>query len=77
MFRAWSGIQWEKGFHLHHDHKREENNIIGRACKRCNLSMTEERRYGILVIFHNGSHYDWKFFMQELGGIIEESMEEV
>ena len=57
----------EKGFHLHHDHKREENNIIGRACIRCNLSMTEERRSGILVIFHNGSHYDWKFLMQELG----------
>ena len=39
--------------------------------------MTEERRSGILVIFHNGSHYDWKFFMPEMGSIIEESMDEV
>ena len=26
-------------YHLHHDHKREGNNIIGKACERCNLSM--------------------------------------
>ena len=24
----------EKGFHLHHDNKREENNIIGRALQK-------------------------------------------
>jgi len=62
-------------FHLHHDHKREGNNIIGKACNRCNLSMTEKRRSGIPVIFHNGSNYDWKFLMQELGSIIEESID--
>jgi len=67
----------EKDVHLHHDHKREKNNIIGRACARCNLSMTEKRRSGIPVIFHNGSGYDWKFLMQELGSIIEESMDVV
>jgi len=39
--------------------------------------MTEERRSGIPVIFHNGSHYDWKFLMQELGSIIEQTMDEV
>ena len=33
--------------HLHHDHKQEKNNIIGIACARCNLSMTEKRRAGI------------------------------
>ena len=57
----------EKGVHLHHDHKRGENNIIGMACMRCNISMTEKRRSDIPVIFNNGSHYDWKFLMQELG----------
>ena len=44
---------------------------------RCNISMTEKRRSGIPVIFHNGSNYDWKFLMQELGSIIEETMGEV
>ena len=39
--------------------------------------MTPERRSGIPVIFHNGSHYDWKFLLQELGSIIEESIGEV
>ena len=43
----------EKGFHFHHDYKRKENNIIGRACTRYNLSMTEKRRSGLPVIFHN------------------------
>ena len=36
--------------------------------------MTEKRRAGIPVIFHNGSHYDWKFLMSEIGSIIEEEM---
>ena len=34
--------------------------------------MTEKRRAGIPVVFHNGSGYDWKFLMKELGNVIEE-----
>lgn len=63
--------------HLHHDHKKANNNIIGYACQRCNMQMTEKRRAGIPVIFHNGSHYDWKFLMSEIGSIIEEEMPKV
>ena len=62
---------------LHHDHKREKDNIIGYACQRYNMQMTEKRRAGIPVIFHNGSHYDWKFLMKEIGTIIEEEMPKV
>ena len=36
--------------------------------------MTEKCRAGIPVIFHNGSHYDWKFLMSEIGSIIEEEI---
>ena len=39
--------------------------------------MTEKRRAGIPVIFHNGSHYDWKFLMSEIGSIIEEEMPKI
>ena len=60
-----------KDKHLHHDHQIEKNNVIAYACQRCNTQMTEKRRAGIPVIFHNGSHYDWKFLMQEVGSIIE------
>ena len=63
--------------HLHHDHEREKNNIIGYACQRCNMQMTEKRRAGIPIIFHNGSNYDWKFLMKEIGTIIEEEMPKV
>ena len=63
--------------HLHHDHKREKDNIISYACQRCNMQMTEKRRAGIPVIFHNGSHYDWKFLMKEIGTIIEEEMPKI
>ena len=34
--------------------------------------MTEKRRAGIPVVFRNGSGYDWKFLMKELGTVIEE-----
>ena len=44
--------------HLHHNHIIDKNNMIDYACVRCNLQMTEKRRAGIPVIFHNGSHYD-------------------
>ncbi len=57
---------------LHHDYRQGENNIIGYACVRCNLSMTKKRKAGIPVILHNGSHYDWKFIMKEIGSVIEE-----
>ena len=60
--------------HLHHDHKQENNNIIAYACNRCNLQMTEKRKAGIPVIFHNGSGYNWKFLMKEIGSIIEEEL---
>lgn len=63
--------------HLHHDHKQEKDNIIGYACQRCNMQMTEKRRAGIPVIFHNGSHYDWKFLMKEIGSIIEEELPKI
>ena len=36
------------------------------------MQMTEKRRAGIPVVFHNGSGYDWKFLMKELGSVIEE-----
>ena len=41
--------------HLHHDHKQEKSNVIAYACIRCNMQMTEKRRAGVPVIFHNGS----------------------
>jgi hypothetical protein len=64
-----------KDCHRHHDHKVKSNNVLGYACSRCNLQMTEKRRSGIPVFFHNGSHYDWKFLIQEVGSEIEEQME--
>ena len=58
--------------HLHHDHEQEKNNVIAYTCSRCNMQMTEQRRAGVPVVFHNGSGYDWKFVMKELGTVIEE-----
>jgi len=58
--------------HLHHDHKQEKNNVIAYACSRCNMQMTEKHRAGVPVVFHNGSGYDWRFVMKELGTVIEE-----
>ena len=65
-------MEGKNGKHLHHDHKQEKGNIIASACNRCNMQMTEKRRAGVPVIFHNGSGYDWRFLMKELGSIIEE-----
>jgi len=62
--RGWE-FNGEKGFHLHHDHKREENNIIGRACVRCNLSMTEERRSVIPVIPWSAMYFTVHGFFQK------------
>ena len=36
------------------------------------MQMTEKRRAGVPVVFHNGSGYDWKFGMKEIGTAIEE-----
>ena len=34
--------------------------------------MTEKRRAGVPVVFHNGFGYDWKFIMKEIVSVIEE-----
>ena len=63
--------KYKNNSHLHHDHLRPYNNVIGYACKRCNLQMTEARRKGIPVIFHNGAKYDWRLLMKRIGEIVE------
>ena len=60
-----------KKIHLHHDHSKNTNNIVARACNRCNMQMTDTQRQGIPIFFHNGAKYDWKIILKGIGNFIE------
>ena len=59
-----------KKIHLHHDHSKTTNNIVARACNRCNMQMTNTQRQGIPIFFHNGAKYDWKIILKGIGNFI-------